>query len=40
LVRDDLQESGGEWFASGASPRPEDVRVIYNAPRGAGVVKA
>ena len=32
------QESGGESFAYGAAPRSEDVRIIYNAPKGAGVV--
>lgn len=40
MVRDGLQESGGEWFVAGVSPRSEDVRINYKAPRGAGVVHA
>jgi hypothetical protein len=40
MVREGLQESGIESFDTGVSPRPEDVRVIYNAPHGAGVVHA
>ena len=34
------QEFGVESFAAGVSPRSEDVRIIYNAPNGAGVVHA
>ena len=32
------QESGVESFVAGVAPRSEDVRIIYNAPHGAGVV--
>jgi len=35
-----MQESGVESFVTGVSPRSEDVRIIYNAPHGAGVVHA
>ena len=40
MVREGLQDSGGEWFVAGASPRPEEFRVIYNASHEAGVVRA
>jgi len=40
MVREGLQESGFESFVAGVSPRPEELRVIYNAPHGAGVVHA
>jgi len=35
-----LLESGTESFGAGVLPRSEDVRIIYNAPNGAGVVHA
>ncbi|HEX9309787.1 MAG TPA: hypothetical protein VF887_03150 [Gemmatimonadaceae bacterium] len=40
MVREGLREAGGEWFAASVSPRSEDVRINYKAPRGAGVVHA
>ena len=40
MIREGLQESGIESFGAGVSPRPEEFRVIYNAPHGAGVVHA
>jgi hypothetical protein len=40
MVREGLQDSGIEPFVAGVSPRPEEFRVIYNAPYGAGVVHA
>jgi len=40
MVHEGLHESGCESFVAGVSPRPEELRVIYNAPHGAGVVHA
>ena len=40
MVLEGLQESGIESFVAGVSPRPEELRVIYNALHGAGVVHA
>jgi len=40
MLLEGLQESGIESFGAGISPRSEDVRIIYNAPNGAGVMHA
>ena len=40
MLREGLQESGIESFVAGVSPRSEEIRIIYNAPHGAGVVHA
>ncbi|HTD83431.1 MAG TPA: hypothetical protein VK648_06530 [Gemmatimonadaceae bacterium] len=40
MVREGLQESGGESFVAEYRPDPKEFRVIYNAPHGAGVVHA
>ena len=38
MLLEGLLESGIEPFGAGVLPRSEDVRIIYNAPNGAGVV--
>jgi hypothetical protein len=38
MLLEALLESGIESFGAGVFPRSEDVRIIYNAPNGAGVV--
>ena len=38
MVHEGLQQLVGETFAVGGSARSEEFRIIYNAPRGAGVV--
>ena len=40
MLSEELLESGIESFGAGVLPRFEDVRIIYNAPNGAGVVHA